>query len=361
MADIKTKESLHTVKFFDRVQNLAMKTREGVEEAKQGIGDTVNSSDNDASDYGANRLQEFEGSLAVFTAYAAKETGEWGLRETEKNIRRIRNNRKINHTATPKSVKNPIKTAQNTKETARTAEKTAKASKAAAKTAKEAVKATAEFIKEAGKAIVATVKAAVAAIKGLIAAIAAGGWISVVIIVVIVLIGGLVAATCEIFVPDENGGYSVVYMMNACESEYGGKEAEIVNTVPHDYLVIHGEEADMKDIIAVYAVKSKATGDKLLVADEKNQEIFREVFDYMYSISYHRSEIIEFVKVEKVDESGNTSYVIEEVPRIILTIERKTKSAYRAAEHFEFKKQQMQYLDTLMDSDFDEMWTALVD
>ena len=35
MADIKTRESLHTVKTFDRVQNLAAKTRNGVDEAKQ--------------------------------------------------------------------------------------------------------------------------------------------------------------------------------------------------------------------------------------------------------------------------------------------------------------------------------------
>ncbi len=117
----------------------------------------------------------------------------------------------------------------------------------------------------------------------------------------------------------------------------------------------------MRKIIAIYAVKSKATGEKFLVADEKNQEIFREVFDYMYSISYHRSEIIEFVKVERVDESGNVSYVTEAIPRIILTIKRKTKSAYRAAEHFEFKKKQMQYLDTLLSNDFNEMWAALVE
>ena len=37
MADIKTRESLHTVKTFDRVQKLAEKTREGANEAKQGI------------------------------------------------------------------------------------------------------------------------------------------------------------------------------------------------------------------------------------------------------------------------------------------------------------------------------------
>ena len=37
MADIKTRESLHTVKTFDRVQNLAAKTRNGVDYAKQEI------------------------------------------------------------------------------------------------------------------------------------------------------------------------------------------------------------------------------------------------------------------------------------------------------------------------------------
>ena len=49
MADIKTRESLHTVKTFDRVQNLAAKTRSGVDEAKQERNDPSSSGESSES------------------------------------------------------------------------------------------------------------------------------------------------------------------------------------------------------------------------------------------------------------------------------------------------------------------------
>ena len=60
MADIKTRESLHTVKTFDRVQNLAAKTRKGVDEAKQEINDTISSGESSESEYAGNRLEAYE-------------------------------------------------------------------------------------------------------------------------------------------------------------------------------------------------------------------------------------------------------------------------------------------------------------
>ncbi len=57
-----------------------------------------------------------------------------------------------------------------------------------------------------GKAIVASVKAIIAAIKELIAAIAAGGWVAVVVILVICLVALIVGSCFGIFFSSEDTG-----------------------------------------------------------------------------------------------------------------------------------------------------------
>ncbi len=92
------------------------------------------------------------------------------------------------------TAKASIKTSQQTAKAAqKTAQATVKASQKAAQAAKATAKATANAVKAASKATIATVKAIIAGTKALVAAIAAGGWIAVVIIMIVVLLGSAVA------------------------------------------------------------------------------------------------------------------------------------------------------------------------
>ena len=92
------------------------------------------------------------------------------------------------------TAKASIKTSQQTAKAAqKTAQATVKASQKAAQAAKATAKATANAVKAAAKATIATVKAIIAGTKALVAAIAAGGWIAVVIIMIVVLLGNAVA------------------------------------------------------------------------------------------------------------------------------------------------------------------------
>lgn len=70
----------------------------------------------------------------------------------------------------------------------------AKASQQAVRRARQAAQATARTARAAGRAVVTAVKATAAAIKGLVTLIAAGGWIPVVIILILVVILGAVFA-----------------------------------------------------------------------------------------------------------------------------------------------------------------------
>lgn len=92
------------------------------------------------------------------------------------------------------TAKASIKTSQQTAKAAqKTAQATVKASQKAAQAAKATAKASANAVKAAAKATIATVKAIIAGTKALVAAIAAGGWIAVVIIMIVVLLGSAVA------------------------------------------------------------------------------------------------------------------------------------------------------------------------
>ncbi len=93
-----------------------------------------------------------------------------------------------------KTAKATSKTAiKTTEQTAKAAQKTAKASakaaQKAAQTAKATAKATAEATKATVKATIAAVRAIIAGTKALISALIAGGWIAVVIILIVVLLG----------------------------------------------------------------------------------------------------------------------------------------------------------------------------
>lgn len=85
-----------------------------------------------------------------------------------------------------KTAKTTIKTTQQAAKAAqKTAQATVKASQRAAQMAKATAKAVAAGVKAAVKATIAAVKAIISGTKALIAAIAAGGWIAVVVIIVI--------------------------------------------------------------------------------------------------------------------------------------------------------------------------------
>lgn len=113
------------------------------------------------------------------TEKAVKATAKGTVKTTEKGIKTAQ--------ATSKAA---IKTTENSVKTAQVAAKTsAKTAQKAAQAAKVTAKATAEATKATVRATIAAVKAIIAGTKALISALIAGGWIAVVIILIVVLLG----------------------------------------------------------------------------------------------------------------------------------------------------------------------------
>ena len=113
------------------------------------------------------------------TEKAVKATAKGTVKTTEKGIKTAQATSK----AAIKTTETSVKTAQAAaKASAKTAQKAAQAAKATAKATAEATKATV-------RATIAAVKAIIAGTKALISALIAGGWIAVVIILIVVLLG----------------------------------------------------------------------------------------------------------------------------------------------------------------------------
>ena len=199
---------------------------------------------------------------------------------------------------TVKSSEKAIKTAEKTSKAAiKTAEKTAKATQKAAQATAKAAQKAAEMARQAAlaaykaavaaaKAIAAAIKAIAAAIKELIAAIAAiaaGGWVAVVVIIVICLIGLIVASCFGIFFSSEDTGstQTMQQVVQEINMDYQNKLDDIKNSNTYDELEMSGSCAVWPEVLSIYAVKTTNDPDNpqevASMTDEKKQ-LLKDIF-----------------------------------------------------------------------------------
>jgi cell wall-associated NlpC family hydrolase len=278
---------------------------------------------------------------------------------------------------TAKTAQKGIKTAEKTaKVTVRTSQQTAKAAQRAAQAAAKAAKAAAQASKAAARAAIqaakiaikvtiATVKAIIAATKALVSAIAAGGWIAVVIILIICMIGLLVGSVFGIFFSgeDSGNGYTMPMAIQEINAEYADKIKEIRDNNTHDDVVMSGTRADWKEILAVYAVKVNTDPENaqdVATLDEGKKELLRSVFWDMNVLTY-RTETKEVTEVT-VEDDGNEDFTSTEttVTKTILYITVSHKTALEMAEQYGFTAQQKAQLAELLSDEYASLWSAVL-
>jgi hypothetical protein len=265
-----------------------------------------------------------------------------------------------------KTAKVTVKTAQQTaKATGRAAQAAAKAAKAAAQASKAAAKAAIQAAKVAVKVTIATVKAIIAATKALISAIAAGGWVAVVIILIICMIGLLVGSVFGIFFSGEDGGngYTMPMAIQEINQEYADKIAEIRNNNSHDDVVMSGTRAEWKEVLAVYAVKVNTDPDNaqdVATMDAKKKELLSSVFWDMNTVT-HRTETKEVTEVS-VEGDDNEDFTSTEtiVTKTILYITVTHKTANEMAAQYGFSEQQKAQLAELLSDQYAYLWSAVL-
>lgn len=292
---------------------------------------------------------------AKSTGKATVKTAKGAVKTTQKTVKTAERTSK----AAIKTTQQAAKTAQ------KTAQATAKAAKAAAQAARATAKAVAMGVKAAVKATIAAVKAIIAATKALISAIAAGGWVAVVVIIVICLIGLLVGSCFGIFFSNEDSGsgQTMQQVVQEINTDYQTQLDTTKANISYDVLEMSGSRAVWPEVLAVYAVKTTTDPDnaqEVATMDDSKKAILKDIFWQMNEISSRTETKTEEVITETDDGHGNIVESTSTVTRIYLYITVSHKTAEEMVDQYNFSADQRKQLAELLADENRSMWSAVL-
>ena len=288
------------------------------------------------------------GRKIVKTARSGRRTAEGAAKQTIKTAEH--SSKKAVKTAqrTAKTAQQTVKTAQ------RSAQATVKATQRAVQTARATAKAAAATAKATAKATVAAIKAAIAAMQELIAAIAAGGWVVIVVVLVICMIGLLIASPFGIFFSDGGGSpdaASPTAVIAQINSEYADRLSALQTGGTYDRVEIQGGPPSWADVFAVFAAKTAggADGAQVSVLDTDTAEKLRAVFWDMTKITTAEADV-------EHPAEGDADAWMEKV--LTITVTPRTPDDMRV--FYAFTDQQNAALDELLAAATRDMWNTLL-
>ncbi len=288
------------------------------------------------------------GRTIIKTARSGRKATERTIRQTIKTVDR----------SSRKAIKTTQRTAKTAQQTVKTAQRsdqaTVKATQRAVQTARATAKAATATAKATAKATVAAIKAAIAAMQELIAAIAAGGWVVLVVVLVICMIGLLIASPFGIFFSDGGGSPDAVSptaVIAQINSEYADRLSALQAGGTYDRVEIQGGPPSWADVFAVFAAKTASGSDGVSVAvlDTATVEKLRVVFWDMTKITSAEADVGHPAEDE-------TPAWTEKV--LTITVTPRTPDDMRV--FYAFTDQQNAALDELLAATTHDMWNTLL-
>ena len=405
MPDIKTKEVVKgTIKTLDKAAVATERMRTAYVKTREKAEHSITPAETTAEEYGSDRITTAAERVADEAVYQFNRKGQRGFKDAKHNIENVKTNvqklKDIKDTAqktraakkagkkTVKTTQNAVKTtkatgkaavktAQVTGKTAvKTAEATAKTAKATAKTTaqaakaaaaatKAAVKATVAAVKVAAKAIAAAVKAIIAGVKALAAIIAAGGWVAVVVIIVICVIALIVGSCFGIFFSNEDtgGAQTMQSVISEINDEYLAEIETLKGQYTYDEVELSGAVADWPQVLSVYSVKTTTDPDapqEVATVDDSKKALIRELFWLMNTLTARTETKTETVTTQTDDGHGNTVEAQTTVTKTYLYIETTHKTAEDMAAYYGFNEEQKKQLAELLSENNSSMWDGVL-
>ena len=355
-----TKDNIHKAKDgIDRFKEKRAKKAFEMQSEKFG-GKAAKTAERTASQTGSKTVKTAEKSITKTIKQSASSAGKKTIKTVGKSGKTAAKSVKT----AERTAKTAIKT---TKQAAKAAQKTAQASAKAAQKAAQAAKATAKAavaaIKVAVKATIAAVKAIIAGVKALVAAIAAGGWVAVVVVLVICLVALILGSVFGIFFSGEDSGtgQTMQTAVQEINTEYDNKLLEIRNGTTYDVLEMSGSRAVWKDVLAVYAVKTNTDPDnpqEVATMDDNKKQLLKDLFWEMNEVSSRTESVSETVIIETDDGNGNIVQTETTVTRTYLYITVAHKTVDEMASQYGFNQEQKDYLTELLKPENNSLWAA---
>ncbi|MHB1314603.1 MAG: C40 family peptidase [Christensenellales bacterium] len=315
-------------------------------------------------DFGKRRFVQ---SRTKRTAHAGGKT----VKETAKGTVKTANKaiKTVGHTA-----KTTIKTSQAAAKTAaKTAQAAAKTAQRAAQAARAAARLAIATAKVVIKTIIATVKAIIAAVKGLISLIAAGGWVAVVVILIICLVGLILGSAFGLFYSGSDNGSGMTMPQVVSEIDAGfkaGIDGKVAELSAGDYDAVNvsyrgeidGDSMNVNnwnDVLSVYAVMlttdADAGTDVVVLTPEKSEKL-KTIFLDMNKVSYQTEVTTTEETIE--NEDGEVETVTKTTLNINITY--KSLTYEQAADLYGFTDDQREILDEMMSPAYYSYYAALL-
>lgn len=369
MADIKVKDiAKKGVKTINKAVVQTERFKDNIVRTKEKAEETV-SNDINSNEYASNKIKfatdrAFDESVNQFNKQGqksfmkTKENYQKSKAKIKQLKKKIKDKRKVKTTV--KNTKTAIKTSKEVaKKTEKTAKETIKASKRAIQIAKETAKRTAQGVKVAVKATVSAIKAIIAGTKALVAAIVAGGWVAVIVIIVICLVALMCSSIFGIFFSSQKTSANSITMNTVvaeCNQEFSDKLQSIQDSNPHDDYVLEGSMASWKDVLTVYTIKQSngVNQQDVMTIDDNKKNVIKQIFWDMNSLT---SE----VKDEMVTEQGtNADEMPKQVQKKVLHIKINTKTLEQMKNDYHFSPAQNKQLAELTDNKYASLWNGVI-
>ena len=381
--DIKVKQKTENnmpIKKLDITSLYKNKLKNNVVKVKQR--DNVDKEENDpasGSEYGVNKVQENVNKLFKKGEIAFQTSGKRSLYKTKQNIQiatqeikqklKDKSSLKINnHLHKPtKNTKKLIKDSPLNEKMIlhKIAKKNIKSKVKGAKrnyqTAKIIARNTIRGVRTSVLATISTVKTAILATKALIAAIVAGGWVAILIIVLLCLISLICSSPFGIFFSSEDkvGDITMSSVIRDINMDFTNRIKEIQNSNEYDeYEIISNDRAKWKDILSIYAVIVSAgvkQSDVITLDDNKINKL-KEIFWNMNIITSKVEEVEK--EVEIADENGNIK--VEKQNIKVLYIEIESKTLDEMVETYNFNNEQKELLTELQREKYASAWNTVI-
>ena len=267
------------------------------------------------------------------------------LRKTKTGTPKQKPGRTIGRSA--KSAKTAQQSARQGQQAAKTAAKSAKAARQTAQRTKQAAEQAVKHGKDVAKATYKAIKAAIEGTKLLVEAIIAGGWVAVVIILIVCLAGFLIASPFGIFFSG-GGEQSLPQVVQMLSKEYYDRFDLLQHNYVHDFLNFDGGtmSIDWPQVLAVYAVKvvnDPLDPEEVTTFNKKKTDKLRKILNEMNSFTYSVQNLQVGQGIERT-----------------LTIHIATKSAADMARDHHFNADQKAQLDELLSGDYADLWALLL-
>lgn len=302
MHDIKTRDVVKgTIKAIDKSAVAAERMKDAYVRTKGEAEHGVFAAESSPEEYAADRTLTGTETAAHEAVHGLDKAGRKGVKVTKQNISKAKEYFQLRKADLPKKpVHNTIKANSRSRQAF------------ASSTRKTAVKAT-----------TTAVKAVIAKAKALAAAIAAGGWVSVTVIIVVCLIGLIVGSCFGIFFSGEGSGTGQT-MRQAVQEINAGYQSQIDTAranLTYDELEMSGSRAVWPEVLAVYALKTTTDPDdpqEVATVDDAKKAILKDIFWQMNEISSHIERKPGKIITETDDGHGNIVETITTVTHLPL-------------------------------------------